>query len=627
MPYGLRGRILRVDLTDRRCEIEEPGEAFYRTYLGGACLGGVYLLKEVKANVDPYHPNSMLVLATGVTTGIRAPGFVRYAAVGKSPLTGGIVSSEAGGFWGPELKAAGYDAVVIRGKADGPVYLWITSDGIEFKPAGHLWGLEPKEAQKAIREEVGEQRARVALIGPAGEKLVRFACITNGLKNYNGRGGLGAVMGAKNLKAIAVKGRGELPVYDPGAIRELARDFRSNFASNPDNHGLHHLGTAYYLSLQNADGQLPTRNFKSGFFNLAEQIGAAAIQQKYEVVKDGCWACPVRCKKSIRTTGQRDAAYGLPEYESLAALGSYCCLGEVAAVVEANELCNRYGLDTISTGAAVAFAMECYEAGLLGTRETGGLELRFGNAEAALELIKMIGERRGLGELLGEGVARAAASLGWRAGEFAMVCGKGRELPAHDPRAKAGLALAYALSPNGADHVVAEHDSCFTEASPPLFLERLRPLGLEPMPAEELSARKVRMFFYLQSLYSAFDSLGLCVFTAPPVRYWSYDQVLAVVRAATGWDMSFWELMKVGERKTTLFRCFNVREGFSARHDRLPRRMFEGSVSGPRQGQRRDPAELEEAKALYYAMAGWDADGRPTRARLVELGLDWVDLG
>jgi len=407
---GYAGRVLRVNLTDGKIGIEEPPESFYRRYLGGNGFVGYYLLKDMPTGADPLGPDNLLIFAAGTLTGIPIAGAGRSVVGAKSPLTGGYGEADVGGFWGAELKRAGFDAVVVRGQAPSPVYLWIHDGKAELRPAGHLWGMKTLECQQTMRAELGERRARTALIGPAGEKMVRYACIINDVKHAAGRTGLGAVMGSKNLKGIAARGRATVPVADAGAVRELAKYMREHWKDR--SWTMHELGTVGGLNGLNAIGALPTRNFQDGQFEGAEKISGETMRDTILVDRGGCFACPIRCKRVVEVIDedyQVDRSYGGPEYETVAAFGSDCGVDDLRAISKANELCNAHGLDTISTGMAVSFAMECFENGLLTQEDTQGLDLRFGNAKAMVELTRQICERDGLGDLLAEGTAEAAA--------------------------------------------------------------------------------------------------------------------------------------------------------------------------------------------------------------------------
>jgi len=627
MPFGYNGKILRVDLSKGEIKVEEPDEHFYRTYGGGSSLGAYYLLKEMSPGVDPFSPDNIIVFAGSVVSGAPVPGFARSGIVFKSPLTGAIADTQAAGYFGPELKFAGFDAIIVKGKSEKPVYLWIQDGEVEIKDASHIWGKTTGEAQDTIRTELGDERIIVAGIGQAGENLVRYACVLNNLKHAWGRLGAGAVMGSKNLKAIAVRGHRKLEMKDRETVLSIARHFSSNFMKeSPDNRGLHDLGTAQYVMGQNEDGQLPTRNFQTGYFEKAENISGERMRDTVLTKREGCYACSVRCKRVVKADSSYkvDPAYGGPEYETIGMLGSDCGVDDLVAVCKANELCNKYGLDTISTGASIAFAMEAYEKGIITKEDTGGIDLRFGNADAMVKMVEVIAKREGIGDILAEGVKRAAEKLGKGAEKFALHV-KGEEVPAHDPRVKGHLALMYALSPMGADHVQAEHDGAFTPGADSFFADRVEPLGiLEPLELSSIDHKKVRRFFYFQNVFGMVDTLTLCLFAFAPCRYFTFKELVDLVRAITGWEMSLWELIKLGERKVAMFRAFNLREGFTKEDDWLPERMFEGILTGPRKGQKLDKDKLRQAIDLYYEMVGWNEDGVPTKGRLAELDLFWV---
>ena len=627
MTYGYWGKILRVDLTKSEIHVEERDELWYRIYMGGACMGAYYLLREMEPSVDPLSPENIMVFAPSVVTGTPAPGFSRHAVIAKSPLTGLISDSQAGGFWGPELKAAGFDAIVVKGKAESPVYLWAHDGQAEIRDASPLWGKTTGEAQEMIREELEDKRVRVLLIGPGGEKLVCFANIMNELRDANGRGGLGALMGSKNLKAIAVRGHDRINIRDEETVRGLRKQFRDTFMDNPSNRGLNVFGTAEYVNFANNDGQLPTRNFQTGYFEEADAISGETMRETILKDTEACWACSVACKRVVQIDEPYsvDPQYGGPEFETLAALGSNCGISDLAAICKGNELCNKYGLDTISTGTTIAFAMECYENGILTEEDTGGIELRFGNAEAMVRMIEAIATRQGLGDVLAEGVKRAAERLGKGASRFAMHT-KGLEMPMHEPRAKGMLGISYAVSPIGADHVVVEHDTDFDFQAPQVFIDQMKSLGLlERLPTGSVDSRKVRMFCYLQNHFSFMDSLCLCVLCFAPVRTFTMADMVELVSAVTGWETSLWEIMKLGERRINMFRAFNVREGLRASDDWLPDRMFEPIRTGPRAGHKVSADDFGKALELYYEMMNWNEEGVPREAKLAELDLGWVN--
>jgi aldehyde:ferredoxin oxidoreductase len=615
LPYGYNGKILHVDLEKERTAVEEPPETWYRTYLGGMGAVAYHLLKEVPAGSDPLSPRNLLVMAPGVVTGAPFSGSGRNAVGGKSLLTGGFGEADVGGYWGAELKHAGFDAIIFSGAAAEPIWLWMRDGEAELRDASGLWGLDIAECQDRMREEIGEAQAKTALIGPAGERLSRLACVVNDLNHVAGRSGMGAVMGSKRLKGIAVRGHDPPELGDPDGVRDLARRLVERIKGRP--FGLSEYGTGAAMDAYAASGNLPTRNFRDGGFEQASDIDAIALKEKYRVGMGTCYACAVRCKKEVELQEPYsvEARYGGPEYETLAALGSDCGVSDLAAICKGNELCQRYGLDTIGTGATIAFAMECYENGIITKEMTGGIDLHFGNAEAMVRLVELIGKREGIGDLLAEGTKRAAEKLGNSAEEFAVHV-KGQEVPMHEPRLKRALGLGYAVSPTGADHCHNIHDTIMFGAS----LERLRPLGiLEPVPVESLGPEKVRMYKYQAEMRILANCLSVCQF--PP---WNFTEYAELVQAVTGWDTTIYELAKAAQRALNLARIFNLREGFTSVDDWLPPRFFQPQTSGALSETDVNSKDLRRAIDLYYEMMGWDLDGVPRPGTLHELGVGWA---
>ncbi len=619
MPHGYNGKILRVDLSSGRIKTEEYPDHFYRQYFGGEGFIGYFLLKELKPGIEPLSPYNKLIFAAGPLTGAPAGGCGRHSVGGKSPLTGAFGEADSGGYWGAELKMAGFDAIIFEGKAEKPVYLSIQDDKVELKDARHLWGMKTLECQNAIRDELGDQLIKVAYIGPGGEKLVRFACVMNDLDAAAGRTGMGAVMGSKNLKAIAVRGHQRVSIADPAAFKEISRWIAENTPIT--NKGMHDFGTARVVAVLDPVGGLPTRNFQVGSIDGADKINGQAMKDTILVRRRACFACPVQCKREVKADKPYvvDPRYGGPEYETIAALGSDCGITDLLAISKANELCNAYGLDTISCGATIAFAMECFENGLLSTKDTGGIELRFGNTEAMLQLVEQIALRQGFGDTLAEGVARAAKKIGPAAEEYAMHI-KGQELPMHEPRLKQGMGVGYAISPTGADHCHNIHDTVYTDIGP--MLEAAYPFGiLEPMAADDLSSAKIRLLKYYTE-YIHFLNCAVCCYFVMSLSFVGLERTTQLVKAVTGWDTTFFELLKVGERAVNLARVFNLREGFTVKDDTMPKRFFAPHPSGPLKVAL-DPKAFEEGKALYYDMMGWP-NGVPTPGRLGELGIEWA---
>jgi len=617
MPYGYAGQVLRVDLSSGLISMEEPGGNFYRQYLGGRGFIIHTLLREVPVGADPLGPDNKLIFALGPITGMPLAGSGRNSVGAKSPLTGGYGEAEAGGYWGAELKRAGFDAIVIEGQAEHPVYLWVHDGHAELRDASHLWGLEVAETHQRLLTELGDRRTRTAVIGPAGERKVRYACILNDISHAAGRTGMGAVMGSKRLKAIAVRGTQRLRPADEQAIQELNRWMAQNFK---DHTGLWQYGTGAGMLAGSLSGNLPTRNFRDGGFPPVEKISADTLCEQWGGGMAGCFACPIRCKKIVKIDKpwSVDPIYGGPEYETLAAFGSNCYIDDVQAIAKAHELCNRYGMDTVSCGCTIAFAMECFEKELINTEDTDGVDLSFGNASAMVEMVERIAHRKGLGDLLAEGSRIAAQRIGRGAEEYAIQV-KGLEIPMHEPRLKQGLGLHYSVHATGADHMTGIHDTGYVQEGK--GLDQLAPLGIiEPIPADELSPRKVRVVYYAGLWRHLSNHLVLCIFV-PYTMIQERDMVAAV----TGWQTSFWELMKIAERGVTLMRIFNLREGFTSHDDRLPSRFATPQPTGGLAGVIVKPDELSQAQKFYYGMMGWDERGVPTKPRLAELDIEWAE--
>lgn len=624
MNYGYLGKIIRMNLSEQSIQIEQPNDNFYRTYLGGKGFVAYYLLKELKRDIDPLGKDNKLIIATGVLTGVPVAGMPRFAVGAKSPLTGGYGQSEAGGFWGPELKKAGYDGLIIEGKADKPVYIYINDDKIEIRDASHIWGKETGETQDIIFSELGDKSAKVLQIGPAGENLVKYACILNGLKHANGRNGLGAVMGSKNLKAVVVKGSQKIPFYDNKKISAIGKSFLSYYMENPLTRGLYEYGTPGGVMGNNAGGILPTQNFNNGEFDGAENISGQKMVDTLLKKREGCYACAIRCKRKVEIEREElrvDGKYGGPEYETVAAFGSLCENNDLEIVAKGHELCNRLGIDTISVGMTIAFAMECYENGILTEEDLDGIKLSFGNSKGMLEMIKKISKREGIGDLLAEGSYAAAKKIGNGAEKFTL-CVKGQELAMHEPRGKVGVGIGYAVCETGADHMVIGHDSLFSKEG--FTLDSVKPFGiLEPIDVLDLSWKKVRAFVYLQKWWSFFNMAGICDFSPAPRGSMPVEDVVELVKAVTGWNTSLWEIMIAGERSLNMARLFNLREGFTSDDDTLPEKMFNSLNNGNLEGVSICKEEFKDAISLYYSMMGWNEKGIPTKGKLLELNLNF----
>jgi len=617
MPYGYTGKILRVNLSVGAIATETPDEKFYRTYFGGRGLIAYYLVKEVGRDVDPLGPDNKLVFAAGPVTGALVAGSGRNSVGAKSPLTGAYGDGEGGGFFGAELKRAGWDAIIVEGQSPSPVYIWIHDDRVEIRDARHIWGKTTGDAQDIIRQELGDNTIRTAQCGMAGENLVRFTAVCNDLKHFAGRSGMGAVMGSKKLRAVAVKASKGVEVADPEVLKEHNKWLAENLMEVAGN--FYDVGTSGGVMNLQASGGLPTRNFNEGQFEGAEKITGQVMRDTILIGRENCFVCPIRCKRVVKVEEpyKVDPKYGGPEYETIGALGSSCGIDDLKAIAKGNELCAAYSLDTISTGVTIAFAMECFENGIITKEDTGGIELRFGNADAMVQMVEKIARREGIGDTLAEGTKRAAEKFGRGAEKFAMHV-KGQEVPMHEPRLKAALGIGYAVSPTGADHCHNYHDTVYTKEGK--SLDDMKTLGiLSPLPAEDLSGEKVRNMTY-GTVWKYFANCAVYCQFVP----WGFDRMLSIVRATTGWNVSLFELMNVSRRAATLTRVFNIRQGFTDKDDYLTERFFKPFVSGPIAGRQIDREEFEKAKKLHYGMMGWNEHGVPTQATLEELGIGWA---
>ena len=631
MPYGFTGKILHVDLTKKSLEIEEPPEAFYRKYMGGSAMGLYYILRESPAGVEPLAPENTLTFMTGVTTGTPISGQSRVNINARSPMSGAIGDSQGGGFFPAEMKFAGFDGVVVKGRSQKPVYLTLINGKADLHDASHLSGKLTGEVEAILKQELGDKKIEILQYGPAAEKGVRYASILSMANRNNGRTGMGLVMASKNLRAIVARGKEKIKLADPEALSTLNKAGVKMMPDNPDVDGLGKYGTAGVVMFQNAIGSLPTRNYNEGQFEDCEPISGEVMVDTVLKERDTCYACVVRCKRVVEITEgphQVDPLYGGPEYETLATFGSYCGIGDLAAVCKANEICNQYGVDTISCGATIAFAMECFEKGIITVEQTGGLNLHFGNTQAMLDVLMQIVTGSGaLGPVLGKGSAQAATTWGAEA-EACLITVKNQEAPAHMPQAKKSLSVIYAANPFGADHQSSEHDSMYEQGTAKLYLTRLAELDLkEPPPPGSLKAEKVRFAAYSQRFYSLLDTLELCQFVwGPAWTLYGPTETVELVRAVTGWPVNLSELMKVGECRLNLMRVFNAREGFSRKDDRLPAKFFKPlQGSGPTAGTALDQDEFEQALSLYYEINGWTQDGNPTSSKLLDLGISWAE--
>ena len=605
------GKVLWVDLTAGRVEERplDPGTA--RAYIGGRGLGIRHLLDEVDPRVDPFSEDNDLVLATGPLTGTSAPTGARYMVMTKSPLTGAVTCSNSGGKFPAALKKAGWDAIVVRGKASEPLYLWVNGARAELRSAGHLWGKDVQETDAAVRAET-DPSAKTSVIGPAGESGVLFASIMNDRHRAAGRSGVGAVMGFKKLKAIAVKGEGKVELADQDRFKSLVAGFLDRFKKTYEGGPvpLREWGTAITAVGTQNFGVFPTRNFQAGLFEGWEKIDGRALTKQYLVRPKACFACPIACGRGTKIPDGPYAGEGEgPEYETVYSLGSDCGVDDLAAVTKANYICNEMGMDTITMGATIACAMEMSEKGLIPAQDIGlDRELRFGDARALVELTRLTGRLEGFGRLLAQGSLRLARHYG--RSEFAMVA-KGQEFAGYDPRGEQGMGLAYATSPIGASHMRGD----------PAYIELLGvPKQLDPLTHHD----KPQIVKDFQDAFSVIDAAGLCVFFSVrnyvrPDETIKPEGITELLIAATGMNYSLEEVCTVGERIFNAERLFLSLAGFSRKDDTLPARIVsEPMPDGPAKGM---VCRLDEMLDEYYRLRGWDANGIPTQDKLKELGL------
>ncbi len=629
MSGDFAAKILHVNLTTSSVEVESPPESFYRTYLGGSAMGLYYILRDTPAGTDGLDPANVLTMMDSLLTGAPIAGQSRITISARSPLTDGIGDSQGGGFFPAELRFAGFTGIVIKGRAPQPVYLWIHDGEVELRPAGHLWGMTTSTTTDALKAELGDRKVEVAAIGPAGEKLARVAAIISMGNRANGRTGMGAVMGSKNLKAVVVRGTNrKVPMADPAALLKLAKWGAAEIPNNGDMLGLRIDGTEGVLEGQHANGGLPTFNYSAGQFDGYEAIGGATMTATILKNRETCYSCAVRCKRAVETEWEGrpvEERHGGPEYETAAVFGSYCGVDDLHAISLANKICNEAGLDTIGTGATVAWAMDCFTHGVLSEAEIG-FSAPFGDTAAMVRLTEMIAAREGFGDILANGSRRAAAILG--KGQDLLITVKGAEAPAHMPQAKRSLGVIYAVNPFGADHQSSEHDGAI-EMAGEFSMNRLKMIGFdEPLPYNSLGAEKVRFALKTQQFYSFLDTADLCQFVwGPSWTLFGPQETVDAVKAVTGWtDFDIDELIEIGERRLNLLRVFNAREGMTRSSDALPAKFFKSLTgTGPTAGVALDRAVIEGALDQYFEFAGWDtATGNPTPDTLARLGLAWV---
>lgn len=595
--YGYVGKVLRINLTTASVTVESLDESMARKYIGGRGLATKMFMDEVTTDVDALSPENKLLIATGPLTGTPTPTGGRYMVVTKSPLTGTIASSNSGGYWGPELKFAGYDVIILEGRSEKPVYIMIEDEKVEIRDAAHVWGKVVSEATDILEREAPE-KARVLVIGPAGEKLSKMAAVMNDKDRAAGRSGVGAVMGSKNLKGIVVKGSGSVELADKEALKEAVKSCNTKIRENGvTGQGLPSYGTAVLVNIINENGVFPTNNFQSSQFDKAEDTSGETLAEKYLVRKDPCYRCPIACGRYCKVD---DIEGGGPEYETIWAFGGDCGVNDLGAIIKANHMCNEMGVDTISTGATIAAAMELYQKGYIKEEDLDGVSLEFGNAESVIEWTRKIGLREGFGDRMSDGSYRLAESYG--VPELSMSVKK-QELPAYDPRAIQGQGLQYATSNRGGCHVRGYLISPEILGLP----EKLDRFTLEG------KANWVKIF---QDFTAFIDSSGLCLFTSFAMGAQDYADLY---NAAIGAELTGDDVLLAGERVWNLERLFNLEAGISPAQDTLPKRLLDDPIeAGPSKGE---VARLSELLPEYYNLRGWGTDGIPSSERKEKLGL------
>ena len=601
---GYAGKILRVNLSRKDVNVKKLPEEMCRGFVGGKGFGAKILFEE-EPRTDPYDPANLLIFATGPVNGVMLSGAAKFCAAFKSPLTGVWGESQCGGYFGPHLKRAGYDMMIIQGRSKEPVYLTVEDERVEIKDAVHLWGKDTFETEEIIKRDHGE-KFQVLSIGPAGENLVRYACITHAKGRQFGRCGAGAVMGSKRIKAVAVFGSKSIEISRPDELEDFRKELNEKIKERLKS--LREYGTPVIMALTNATGTLPTRYWTQGEFEGFEKINAEALKKNFVKHNKACFACAVACGKISRVEAGQYAGTEVegPEYETLFALGSLCGNDNLESIVKANEICDRLGMDTISVGNVLAFAMECYEKRIITKNDTGGIELTFGNHQAMMAFLDMIARRKGIGDALAEGVRGASRIIGREAEKIAVHV-KGLEPPGYDPRGLKGVGLAYAVSCRGACHL--RH-----------IAYRPNLTGTNPFENGKIDRfsyhGQSEMIKKLEDFYSLIDSMVLCKFIClPTIGPILWDELAKLYSTVTGVDVRITDLILIAERINNLTRLFNVREGISRADDDLPKRFKEEPIKkGASEGQTVQKEEFKRMLDKYYELRGWDENGNPKKA-------------
>ncbi len=619
---GYVGKIIRVNLSSNEIKIQDLDLDIAKNYIGGSGFGIKYIYDEVPPETDPLSEQNKICFFTGPLVGTPSPSTGRYMVCSKSPLTDMYGEASSGGFWGPELKFSGFDGVVVEGKAETPKYLWIHNGEVELKDASSLWGKDTFETESMIKKELDDNKIRIAGIGPSGEKLVKMSAVINDMGRAAGRTGMGAVMGSKKLKAIACRGTNKVKLADEALIRRAAKSIYSKMNMNPMVMVLKRFGTPMFLDAFWVVGDIPFKNWgysvhdwsdKEGVepYILTNKLAGSTLRNKYKKRLYACYGCSIACGCEIEVDeGPYKGIKGhAPEYETLAMLGTNCLNSNLESVCKANDICNRYGMDTISVGGTISFAMDLYEQGIITKEDTGGLELTWGNSEAIVKLTELIAKNEGFGKILAEGTRKAAEKIGKNSSDYAVQV-KGLEVPAHDPRAFVSMGVQYATSNRGACHV----NGLPSAVSQGMILPVL---GISYKTSRFVNKGKGVIDKKMQEVHAIFNSITVCQFAA--LVYGSTD-TCRLLKATAGFDYTFKDLIyKCGGRINTLKRLYNIRCGISAKDDRLPKKLMTPLKTGSTTDVVPD---LETQLQEYYKENNWDSRGYPTEERLRELGLE-----
>jgi aldehyde:ferredoxin oxidoreductase len=609
--HGYQGKILIADLTTGTITDEPLNEKYARDFLGGTGLAARYLFDQVDENTDPLGPDNPLIFMTGMLNGSSGPSVSRWGGATKSPYTGHYGDSNAGAWFGAELKKAGYDGIILKGRAAKPVYLYIKDGLAELRDAADLWGLDTAKTQEEIKKACGEKRLQIACIGPASENQVLFGNIMSEHGHCLGRAGLGCVMGSKKIKAIAVRGKKDVSMADPEKFREAAKKAMTEVKEAFLTQWMHEGGTASWVDSAIAYGDGPTNYYTVPTMPEATIISGATMVETCQTGHSACFGCPIRCRKVLQIKEgkyQYEKVEG-PEYESLVALGAMMGLDlDMSTAVYLNELCNQYGFDTISGGASAGYAFYLYALGVISEKDTGGLNLTWGNTEAAIELLHLIGKNQGFGAIVAEGTRRMTQRYGRPLGEAVQT--KGLEIPMHDPRAYHSMGLVYATAPRGADHNKSDGYQVEGGAGHP-------DLGLDA--SDRWGDEKAEMVFKSQNFRALTDSLGICHFAQIP-----FSLIVDMVKTSTGWDVDMDQLLKTGERVFQLQRALSCKLGITSKDDVLPELILRPIPDG---GQEGHVPNMEKMLPEYYHIRDWDqVNGRPSKKRLQSLDMPEIAI-